>query len=242
MPPKQMLSRILCTVLLLCPAEALVGQTPGTVFGIVIDELSGAPIVGATISLMGRRDTTTADQDGFFVLDELAVGPAQLRVDFPGYSTSVEQVEIAADSLKAVEVRLLPIAATLDELKITAHRGRANAVAEVRPDVGSLTAADLLARIPGLRMSNNLATGIAIRGATSMTQSTAPAIYLDGIRIAEFVSPDVPNGAKAISILSRIPAHEVVRIAVLRGASAGAQYGDSSNGVILIETSRGTPR
>jgi hypothetical protein len=237
-----MLTRILFTLLLLCPAEPLLGQTRGTVFGMVVDDLTEEPIAGAKVSVVGRRDTTTADQDGFFVLDALPVGQAQLRVDFGGYSTSVEQIEIAADSLKAVEVRLLPIAAALDELKITANRARANAVTEVRPDVGSRTAADLLARIPGLRMSSNLATGIAIRGATSMTQSTAPAIYLDGIRIAEFVSPDVPNGAKAISILSRIPAREVVRIAVLRGASAGAQYGDAANGVILIETSRGVPR
>ena len=36
-----------------------------------------------------------------------------------------------------------------------------------------------------------------------------------------------------------IPASVVVRIRVLRGPSAGAQYPDGNNGVILIETRQG---
>ena len=36
-----------------------------------------------------------------------------------------------------------------------------------------------------------------------------------------------------------IPASEIKRIRALRGPAAAAQYGESANGVILIETRRG---
>ncbi len=249
-------------------SSPLGAQARGALFGCVVDDRDGSPVVGAEVAVLGTvtraaadssgsvgaevsqvggPHRTTVDSSGVFVLTDLPLGPVQVRIEWSGYSTSVEQMDISADSLAALEVRLVPIAVMLDELLVTARQRVANngsSVAEVRSGrASSFTAADLLARIPNLSMAADhglLGKGaaVSIRGATSITQSDAPAIYLDGVRISDYTTPNAPGSPKALSILAQIPASDVVRIRVLRGPSAEARYGDSSNGVILIDTNR----
>jgi outer membrane receptor for ferrienterochelin and colicin len=104
---------------------------------------------------------------------------------------------------------------------------------EIQPGDRHLRSAlDLLReQVPGVlvRSRTGAQTGIRIRGGSSLTV-TRPAIYVDGVRIGD------SGTVSAAQFLEQIPAESVVRIRVLRGPSAAAQYGEAASGVILVET------
>ena len=103
---------------------------------------------------------------------------------------------------------------------------------------------DLLAdQIPGVtvqRGGGNIGGGgaaVAIRGIGTFQGNTAPDVYLDGVRLDAR-----DTGEYAMHVLEGIPASEVARIRVLKGASSSSPYAFSANGVIIIETIRGGAR
>ena len=241
-----LLALLLGTLGLIAPAGTS-AQTRGVVFGMVVDDMNDSPLSGAEIMVVGTGVKAKADDLGVFVLPDLPVGVLNVRVEKPGYSKVVEQIEVPASGLADLQVRLIPMAIALKELFVTAERVRRTgySVTELRTDPTSdKTAADLLAgNVPGVRIAADRGVAgtradVGIRGTGSFVNRTAPAIYLDGILISEYVTPANPRGVKALSVLSLIPANEVQRIFVLRGPSAGAQY-PQADGAIIIETVRG---
>lgn len=224
-------------------------QERGSLVGVVVDDSDDARLEGATVSVVEGRASATTDEDGRFLLPDVPAGSLALRVQAPGYTTVVERVEVSETDIAFFQVRLPRIAATLRELLVRGERsGAGGGESEITGNErDTRTAADLLADgVPGvevLRGSGSVGTGagIRIRGMSSVTQSNAPAIYLDGVRIDAGANRDAPagRGQQVQHVLESIPAHEVLRIRVLRGPSAAARYADSANGVILVETRRG---
>ncbi len=226
-------------------AGALAAQQPTTIAGRVLDELTLEPIVEAEVDLVGAETRSPTGPGGEFLLEGVGVGTATLRVAAAGYTSTVETVEVTAGEIAYLQLYLLPIAAVLSEVQALIRQpDPGGATAEVDPErsPNALTAADLLMRqVPGLSASQGGALGtgttLTIRGLNSITGSTLPAIYLDGTRInAESTNRTNLRSPPSLEVLSQIPASQIRRIRVLRGSSAAARYGDSANGVILIET------
>src|SRR5262249_52043130 len=81
---------------------------------------------------------------------------------------------------------------------------------------------------------------VQIRGTNTLTQSTAPLIYVDGVRI--FNEPTRNNwGARTASNpLQDINAEDIERVEVVKGAAATTLYGtEAGGGVIQIFTKKG---
>ncbi|MSR36425.1 MAG: hypothetical protein EXR95_07250 [Gemmatimonadetes bacterium] len=226
---------------------ALAAQDRGSLSGIVRDVLDGTPVRGAEVAILGTHLKAKTSASGAFDFSSAPVGLLNVRVELGGYISLVEQVALAAAEPGTMEVRLLPIAVVLQEFFVNGRRGSSTGYSITEVDVkldAYRTAADVLAaNFPGLQMNGNRGVGtgtsVRIRGTGTLTQSAAPAIYLDGVPILDHVTPNTPNGVSALSVLSQISANEVASIRVLRGPSTAVQYPDASNGVILIETLRG---
>src|SRR6266571_298531 len=106
----------------------------------------------------------------------------------------------------------------------------------------------LTGRVPGLEVlasSGTLGTGsrILLRGAASFFATSAPQIYVDGIRADdEAATLLVPVGGQTTSRVDDIDVERIATIAILPGPAATALYGtDAANGVLLITTKRGVP-
>jgi outer membrane receptor protein involved in Fe transport len=230
----------------LSSAHAFAAQdTSSLLSGLVVDDASGRPIAGAVVSLpeLGARTETGAG--GQFSLDNLRVGAVTVRFEAPGYMSVTE--ELVLSEVEFFQVRLVAVAAALDEIVVLAGRtpgARASRV-DVRNDEPSSTSVlDLLAdQIPGVtvrRGGGNIGgggAGVIIRGVGTFQGATAPEVYLDGVRL-----DGRDTGEHAMHILERIPAAEVARIRVLKGAAASSPYAFSANGAIVIETHRGGAR
>jgi hypothetical protein len=228
-------------------APALVAQE-GTIVGNALDEATLAPLAGGTVTVVGSGVSSPVGEDGSFFLPAVAPGSLTIRVTSQGYAASVDQVEVTPGEITFVQFQLLPLSATLNEVLVLARRGNSaldGAEIPANRRESAVTAADLLARqVPGLSFSRThgvVGSGsrVNIRGISTFTGSNDPAIYLDGVRIMEGSTGGTSRTQTPFAVLDQIPASNVKRIRVLRGSSAAARYGDSANGVILIETHTG---
>lgn len=236
----------LLLLVLVAPLQAQ--RQPASIVGTVLDAITLTPLPGSIVSLVDRGQEVRSDADGNFILTGIPEGSVTLRAALDGYSASLDQVELSEGEIGFVQVQLLPFSTVLNEVLVMTGRGNGSSEAQVRGQdrQTATTAADLLDRhVPGLNMgrAGGVGTGtrMTIRGVSSFTLSTFPAVYLDGVRISKH-DGQLPNTNSELAVLDDLPASQVKRIRVLKGPSAAAQFGDSANGVILIETYGGQER
>ena len=232
---------LLCGILLFFPRSALHAQALGSMAGTVVSVLDDEPLMGVTVTVQGDFQAVT-DEEGRFFFSDLPTDEVTLRVEFGGYTSLVERVIPTPPEVGVFQIRIAPIWASLSEILVIAGAGPSPAPASADVIVGSnddsKTALELLAeKIPGVRATLSQGAmrggfGIRLRGNNSISFSSAPAIYVDGI----LVNTREGSGLHALEL---IPAQEVAGIRILRGPSATGQYGDGAAGVILIETRTG---
>lgn len=228
----------LCGIIPFTPRTVLHAQTLGPVAGTVLSVENDAPLAGATVTVLGGDSRAVTDENGEFLLAGVSFGEVTLRVELGGYASIVEQVIPVPAEWGSLQIRLAPIFATLSELVVNAgDPTRASSADIVVTNDDRKTALDLLAeQIPAVKTGVGQgpvhASTVKIRGNSSLTMGSTPAIYLDGIRLDG-------SGENGLETLQEIPASDIAAVRILRGPSATAQYGDAASGVILIETIRG---
>ncbi len=89
--------------------------------GKVTDSVTGRPIAGAKLEVLGRELVTSTTDDGGFVL-EVAAWPATLVATRAGYR--VARLEIAEAPAEPLAVRLDPVISYADRIEVTATRAR----------------------------------------------------------------------------------------------------------------------
>jgi hypothetical protein len=197
--------------------------------GVVTDEVSGAGIASATVTLVASGTQTRTNADGIFTFADVRPGRFSVRAQAAGYPSVVEEIEIGADAVLFVQIRLPSVPTVLRELLVVAPEPDAAAGRDAR------TAADLLAlQLPGINANSGVVgrnNGVVLpRGSTSLTLGSEPAIYLDGVLMGGGL-------VRAQETLSQIPASNVKSIRILRGPASAFIHG-SATGVIYIETRR----
>ncbi len=123
---------------------------------------------------------------------------------------------------------------------------------ELRNSVTTNIDQALQGRVAGVQVTQNSgqpggAASIRIRGSNSITGSSEPLYVIDGIpfqgdgtSVSGFDWAGGANGQNRVNPLSTINPNDIVRIEVLKDASATAIYGArAANGVVLISTKRG---
>ena len=231
---------LLCGIPLSFPRSTLHAQALGSMAGTVVSVLDDEPLKGVTVTVLEGDFQTVTDEEGRFFFSDLPTDEVTLRVESGGYTSLVERVIPTPPEVGVFRVRIAPIWASLSEILVIAGPSPAPASADVivGSNNDSKTALELLAeKIPGVRATLSQGavrggSGIRLRGNNSISFSSAPAIYVDGIR----VNGQETSGLHALEL---IPAQEVAGIRILRGPSATGQYGDGAAGVILIETRTG---
>ena len=229
---------LLCGILLSFPRSALHAQALGSMAGTVVSVLDDEPLMGVTVTVLEGDFQAVTDEEGRFFFSDLPTDEVTLRVEFGGYTSLVERVIPTPPEVGVFQIRIAPIWASLSEILVIAGPSPAPASADVivGSNDDSKTVLELLAeKIPGVRatLSQGAMRGgsrIQLRGNNSISFSSAPAIYVDGILV---------NSRAGLHALELIPAEEVAGIRILRGPSATGQYGDGAAGVILIETRTG---
>src|SRR5919109_3396170 len=182
------------------PPPPLLAQG-GDVAGAVVDRASGAPVPSAQISVAGTALRVLSDAAGRFHVRDVPGTRAVLQVRVIGYRSTEDTVSVGSSDvrialdrksleLSQVVVTGTPMAVEQRQVGPAVSRIDAAAVTEAAP-VNSFQ--DLVnGRAAGVLIQP--ATGavgsgarIRIRGASSLSLSSQPLVYVDGVRVdAEF--------------------------------------------------------
>ncbi len=225
-----------------------------TITGSVTD-VSGEPLIGASILVKGTTSGTVTDIDGNFILDVPTTGEF-LVVSYTGYAT-LEYPVSSIDGAAAIE--LAESASQLNEVVVTGlgikREKKALGYAVTTLDAAELESrpeADvsriLRGKVPGVNITqtSGLAgsgTNIIIRGYTSIQGSNQPLFVVDGVPFNTATADDQTfdnGGSSASSRFLDLDPNTIAEVNVLKGLSATVLYGEQGrNGVILITTKNG---
>lgn len=219
-------------LLLLCTVGAM-GQKR-SITGVVVD-MTGEPIIGASIVEIGTTNGTVTDIDGKFSLSVPTNG--KIQISYVGYkpetltikNQTVLQIKMSEDSEMLGEVVVTGYGGTQLRSKLT------NSISKVKEEhlaVGlfSNPAQALSGSVAGLKVTQSTGNPaaspvIVLRGGTNLDGTGSPLILVDGQQRDD---------------LSDINPADIESMEVLKDAGATALYGArANNGVILVSTKRG---
>ena len=247
----------------------LVAQGAGSVQGTVIGAAQ-QPVEGAVVGVVGvvaGRATGRTTAAGRYVLTGVPAGTYTLRVQAIGYGAATKQVTVTAGQTATVDFAIEQVALALDQIVVTGTAGEHTRLSQPA-QVGVLDAEKMMLDAPKVDIANVLqsklagvsvtqgsgttgaASRIRIRGASSISLSNEPLIFIDGVRadsrIGSSAAPGAGNGSKTnaggqgVSRMNDINPDDIASIEVVKGPAAATLYGaDASAGVIQIITKKG---
>ena len=256
---RRLATSIFAVVAVLALAIPAAAQS-GTIVGTVTDASTQRPISGAQITIQGTTQGTITNEDGRFTLTNLPAGTHTVRVQIIGYERASETVELAEGATEMVNFELGTSAVALDAVVVTAigeqqTREIANAIgkvdaAEINERVAPVNLAETItAQTPGVTVLQGSGTTggnqtMRIRGASSISLSNQPLVYVDGVRIENDPTSSglIWTGGQSSSRLNDINPEDIERIEVIKGPAAATLYGtEAAAGVIQIFTKQGSP-
>jgi outer membrane cobalamin receptor len=244
--------RLLGLVAALGSAVPGYAQGTGRISGRVVAEAGQRPIGGAQVTLRGTTAGTVTGDDGRFTIANVRVGRHTVEVRHIGYGMATRDVDVVAGATDTITVALSERAIALNEVVVTGTAGAtekrqlgntvttvdASHVAQNAP----LVSVDQLiqGRAAGVNMittQGNVGSSgqIKIRGTKSVSLSSDPIVYIDGVRVNNSDDRAFFIGGQGINRLADINPDEIDRIEIVKGAAAATLYGtQGSNGVIQI--------
>ena len=224
----------------------LTAMAQSTVTGTIKDD-TGAPLVGATVTIKGTTTGAVADIDGNYSI-KVPNAETVLVFDFVGMTTkeetvgnrSVIDVVLEGDFLEEVVVTGVGEATSKKKIGISVESVGADEL--IATPSGELSSA-LQGKIPGANIQSvsgqpGQAQNIILRGINSLSGSQ-PMILVDGMQINASNS-DNGSANNLSSRLADLDLGEIERVEVVQGAAASTIYGaQGANGVIQIFTKKG---
>ncbi len=212
-----------------------------TVKGLVKDT-AGEPIIGANVVIKGTTNGTITDFNGNFQLN--ANKGDIIVISFIGYQPQEAQAAASMNIILKDDTELLDEVVVIGygSVKKDDLSGSVVAIKAEEMNKGAVTSPQelIMGKVPGLSVSQGdgapgAGSTIRIRGGASLNASNDPLIVIDGIPVSNDAAPGTPNA------LATINPNDIETFTVLKDASATAIYGSrASNGVIIIQTKKGT--
>jgi outer membrane receptor for ferrienterochelin and colicins len=218
--------------------SAHAAEITGSIAGKVMDAQSKEPLPGANILLIGTIRGTSANPDGFFIMEKIPPGVYKLQVSMIGYrSRIINNVRVLSNRKVELNIPLNETPIQFDPIVVLAGK------TEQRLDEASVS------------MSVVTATEIARRNPTDLIQvlETAPGIHFVGNQINIRGSSGYTFGAgnKVLLLLDGVPVYaadtgefnwdmlpplDIKQVEVLKGAGSTLWGASALGGVVNIIT------
>lgn len=212
-----------------------------TITGIVVDRSTGAPLVGATITLVNQNRSLATDRSGRFSITVNANAGTPLSVSHVGYRT-VRNLTGSDGSELRVELEAAP--SVLDNVVVTANRYEKEAYKTAQPITatgaeeiqtkGYTTVSEVVRAFPGIDMND--AGPFRARPVIRGMFGTRILVLVDGERLND--QRDISSFA-GVS-MSLVDPNSIERVEVVNGPSSVLYGSDAMGGVINIITRKAT--
>ncbi|TDQ80223.1 SusC/RagA family TonB-linked outer membrane protein [Sphingobacterium yanglingense] len=203
--------------------------------GTVKEASTGSPIAGATVQIVGKRQSTSSDRNGQFSIE--ANSTDILRLTSVGWKTVTETL----GNQQTLLFQLEPDETSLGEIVVVGYGTQrksdvTGSVSTIQVDKATAMATTnvnemLRGQAPGVQVTLQSPrpggnSSVLIRGTKSIQGGNSPLYVLDGYPIDD---------------INQVNPEDIASLEVLKDASSQAIYGArASNGVILITTKKGT--
>ena len=243
-------------------AIPLAAQGTGAIRGEVRDSVTKQALAGVIIRIQGTQRETQTAPDGSYSFADVPSGTVTLRATRIGFGPQTQSATVSNGGSAEAQFALAPQASILEPVVVTGYgttrrEAITGSVATVDPgtaNVGVINNANQMiqGRVAGVEIvQNNGEPGagaqVRIRGSTSIGASNEPLYVIDGIPVSndptqgEGLGVSGTSPSLARSPLALLNPSDIGSITILKDASATAIYGSrGANGVILIETKKGT--
>lgn len=223
--------------------------------GIITDQESGDPLIGASVLVTGTSTGTITDLDGNFSLN-VPANAESLTISYTGYSEQKIMLEAGKTNYSV----MMASGELLDEIVVVGYgsvkksdlTGAVVALTEEDFNPGVITSPEELiqGRAAGVQITQTsgepgAGVNFRIRGTSSVRSNNNPLFVIDGVPLA---SEDVTatgaagdlGNSSARNPLNFLNPNDIATIDVLKDASATAIYGSrGANGVVIITTKKG---
>lgn len=214
-----------------------------TINGTVIDQSTGLPLEGATVSVKGTKTSVVTNKNGQFTIS-VPNEKANLIIGYIGYN---EQV-IAVGDNTSLAIQLSSSASDLNQVVVVGYGSQnkkdlTGAVKSVKAESfnrGIINAPQQLlqGKVAGVNVTSasgepGAILGITVRGPGGVRTGSTPLFVIDGIPLDNSST----GGGDPLNFLNP---QDIESMDVLKDASATAIYGArGANGVIIITTKKG---
>jgi TonB-dependent SusC/RagA subfamily outer membrane receptor len=224
--------------------------------GTITDSATHDPVLRAVVHVVGGNQSAVKGANGTYSITILSPGTYRLVVKPLGYSAATVAATAPAAGVDTQNAVFVEVPTVLNQVVtiVTGDqqlRSIGNSIATIAADstvpttpVASL--GDVInARAPGVQVINQGGvTGASpvfyIRGAGSLSQSTQPLVYIDGVRVSNSFAGSPTSAGGTAGHFNDVVPENIESIEIVKGPSAATLYGtDAANGVILITTKRG---
>ena len=212
--------------------------------GTVVDP-NGLATPGATVLVSDRsviRATALTDDQGWFEITDLPAGRYEVRVAFDGFGAAPVAVDLTADGVGSVSIRL-QVRAISESIVVTAA-ARELPRSRVTDSVTVVTGDDIAARqfetvadvlrlvVPGLGVTATGGRGGLTQLYARGAESDFSLVLIDGVRV---------NGFGGSYDFAHLPVGDIERIEVVRGPQSAVYGSDAIGSVVQIITRQGGP-
>lgn len=221
--------------------ESVQQQKMYTIKGVILDDKTNEPIIGANVKVIGTSLGTVTDLDGNY---QLKVPSSATKIEFSYIGYKKLEVSFYPDKLNDFRViNLQEDSQTLGEVTVVAFSKQKKE--SVISSISTIKPAEL--KVPSSNLTTALAGRVAglisyqrsgepgkdnadffVRGVTTFGYKADPLILIDGV---ELTSTD----------LARLQPDDIESFSIMKDATSSALYGArGANGVILVTTKEGT--
>ncbi len=198
-----------CLIALVLATPGVVCAQDGALRGMVADS-TGAPIVGADVGIVSLHKLTRTDDHGRFSFEKIPVGAVEVTVRRLGYEPQKLQATVSNTLAFSFNVTLVPQAAMLDALDVSAkrrhiaiegfHQRRVQGIGSyvTRDDIIARNAnqlSDVLRMTSGVQVVRTRSgSGIRFTSTSGGRRDCPPTMWIDGQRAPGIEIDELPVG------------------------------------------------
>ncbi len=237
---KNLQKTLFALALLVAIAQNLQAQTTNVLKGIVIDKISGEPVIGATIYMEDLKSGTSTDIEGKYELRGISSGKHRIQVACLTYKKILIPDFDVREGINQFDIVLEESANLLDEVVVTSTKRMGSELAMVQATrtanvvmsgisgrqitlTQDRSAAEVVKRIPGVSILND--RYIIVRGLASRYNN----VWLNNSAV-----PSTEADTRAFSF-DMLPSSQLENIMIVKSPSADIPA-DFSGGFIMIST------
>ncbi len=237
--------RFLVAIFIASFVPAWANAQTATVRGFVQDDSNGEALFGVNVVLTapdGSIAGSATDNEGFYIIRQLAPGTYELRGTYIGFEPYVETITLAADQILTKNFALKLDERVLDELVVEDERegGAVNVNAglqTIRPqDIDLIPTPDVsadlvnyLTTLPGVVASGDRGGQLFIRGG----EPTQNLVQIDGMLLYQ--------PFHIVGFYSAFPS-DIIKVSDVYAGGYGSKFGGRLSSVIDISTRNGNNR